>query len=75
MQKGTGMKVRWLYTGSITLLFMMLVVGIPLFPDLLSAPVFRWFNTGMLIYLLLMLLPPLFAFLYVKERSNKKSEM
>ena len=65
--------VRWIYAGVVTFMFVILVLGIPLFPDLLAMPVAGWFNLGMLIYLLLCIVPPLLAFIYLKQRSGDDS--
>ena len=67
------MKARWLYVGIVMLLFLILVLGVPLFPGILATPIAGWFNLGMLIYLLLCVTAPLLAFVYLKQRSREDS--
>ena len=58
----------WIYASIVLLLFALLVVGIPLFPDILAVPVQGGFNLGALIFLVLHLAAPGLAFLYLKQR-------
>ena len=62
------MRQSWLYTAIVLLLFALLVVGIPLFPDILAIPVQGGFNLGALIFLILHLVAPALAFVYLKQR-------
>ena len=62
------MRRSWLYAGIVLLLFALLVVGIPLFPNILAIPVRGGFNLGALIFLILHLVAPVLAFIYVKQR-------
>ncbi len=66
------MKLRWLYAGIVALLFLVLMLGVPLYPGLLAMSVGGWFNLGMLIYLLLCVIPSILAFVYLKQRSGGK---
>ncbi len=62
------MRQSWLYAGIVMLLFAILVVGIPLFPELLAVPVLGGFNMGALIFVTLHLVAPVLAFVYVNQR-------
>ncbi|NKB35029.1 MAG: DUF485 domain-containing protein [Pseudomonadales bacterium] len=61
------MQRQWLYTGIILLLFLVLVFGIPLFPEFMAIDVAGPMNLGMLIFLLLHVLTPVLAFRYLKQ--------
>lgn len=65
---GNPMRQSWLYASIVLLLFALLVVGIPLFPDILAIPMRGVFNLGALIFLILHLVAPGLAFLYLKQR-------
>ncbi|MDE0367163.1 MAG: DUF485 domain-containing protein [Gammaproteobacteria bacterium] len=65
---GNPMRQSWLYASIVLLLFALLVVGIPLFPETLAIPVTGGFNLGALIFLVLHLLAPALAFVYLKQR-------
>lgn len=62
------MRQSWLYAAIVLLLFALLVVGIPLFPGFLALPVQGSFNLGALIFLILHLVAPALAFVYLKQR-------
>ncbi len=64
------MRQSWLYASIVLLLFALLVVGIPLFPDVLAMPVKGGFNLGALVFLALHLAAPGLAFLYLKQRRS-----
>jgi len=60
---------QWIYALIILLLFGVLVLGVPLFPEFMATPVIGWMNLGMLLYLVLQVLAPLLAFVYLKQRE------
>jgi len=62
---------KWLYALIVLLLFFFLVLGVPLFPEFMATPVVGWLNLGMLLYLVLQLLGPLLAFIYLKQREGE----
>ena len=62
-------KLPWLYAGVVLLLFLVLVLGIPLFPGILGYPLSGWFNVGMLIFLVLHTLPLVLAVVHLKQRD------
>ena len=64
------MRQSWLYASIVLLLFALLVVGIPLFPETLAIPVKGGFNLGALIFLILHLAAPGLAFVYLKQRRR-----
>ena len=61
------MQKQLLFTGTILLLFALLVLGIPIFPDLMARNIFGSINFGMATFLLLNILTPIFAFTYLKQ--------
>ena len=63
------MSRRWTYALSVLLLFIVLVLGVPLFPEFMATRVVGWLNLGMLLYLVLQVLGPLLAFIYLKQRE------
>lgn len=63
------MSRKWLYALIILFLFIALVLGVPLFPEFMAARVAGWLNLGMLLYLLLQILGPLLALVYLKQRQ------
>jgi len=63
------MQSRWLFTLVVLCLFLVLMVGIPVFPELLAVKVAGWFNFGALIFLVLHLLAPALALVYLKQRQ------
>jgi len=65
------MQRQWLYTSIILILFLLLVFGIPLFPDLMATVVSGPMNLGMLIFLLLHVLTPVLAFRYLKQSQGE----
>lgn len=65
------MQRQWTYTGIILFLFLLLVFGIPLFPDLMATPVADPMNIGMLVFLLLHVLTPILAFRYLKQSQGE----
>ena len=65
------MQKQWLYTGLILTLFMIQVLGIPLFPDILAVEIIGQMNLGMLLFLMLHVLTPLLAF---EDLRQKKTE-
>ena len=62
-------KLPWLYAGVVLLLYLVLVLGIPLFPEILGYPLSGWFNVGMLIFLFLHTLPLVLAVVHLKQRN------
>ncbi|MDD9890459.1 MAG: hypothetical protein OXU66_01855 [Gammaproteobacteria bacterium] len=65
------MQRQWFYTGIILFLFLVLVFGVPLFPELMAIGIAGPMNLGMLIFLLLHVLTPLLAFRYLKQTQGK----
>lgn len=63
------MSGRWIYALSVLLLFIVLVLGVPLFPEFMATGVVGRLNFGMLLYLVLQVLGPLLAFIYLKQRE------
>ena len=64
------MQKPWLYTALILTLFMIQVLGIPLFPGILAIEIIGHMNLGMLLFLLLHVLTPLLAFEYLRKKSE-----
>lgn len=65
------MQKQWLYTGLILTLFMIQVLGIPLFPDILAVEIIGQMNLGMLLFLMLHVLTPLLAFEYLRHKKTE----
>ena len=65
------MQRQWFYTGIILFLFLVLIFGVPLFPELMAIGIAGPMNLGMLIFLLLHVLTPLLAFRYLKQTQGK----
>ena len=63
------MSTSWVYTSIVMLLFAVLVIGVPLFPEFMATGVVGRLNLGMLLYLVLQVLGPLLAFIYLKQRE------
>ena len=63
------MSRRWTYALSVLLLFIVLVLGVPLFPEFMATRAVGWLNFGMLLFLALQILGPLLAFIYLKQRE------
>lgn len=66
------MSASWVYTSIVLLLFTVLVIGVPLFPELMATPLSGRLNLGMLSFLALQILGPLLAFIYLKQRQEKR---
>ena len=64
------MQRQWVYTGIILFLFLVLVFGVPLFPDFMAIDIFGPMNLGMLVFLVLHLLTPILAFRYLKQSQG-----
>ena len=60
------MQRQWLYTGVILSLFLMLVLGIPFFPNLMAIEILGPLNLGMSVFLILHIVTPLLAFRYLR---------
>jgi len=65
------MRRQWIYTAIILFLFLLLVFGVPLFPEFMATDIFGPMNIGMLIFLLLHILTPVLAFLYLKQTQGE----
>ena len=65
------MQKQWLYTGLILTLFMVQVLGIPLFPNILAVEIIGQMNLGMLLFLTLHVLTPLLAFEYLRQKKRE----
>ena len=61
------MQRQWIYTGIIFFLFLVLVFGVPLFPELMAVEIIGPMNLGMLTFLGLHILTPALAFSYLKQ--------
>ena len=66
------MQKQWLYTGLILTLFMIQVLGIPLFPDILAVEIIGQMNLGMLLFLMLHVLTPLLAFEHLRKKKTER---
>lgn len=65
------MQRQWIYTGIIFFLFLVLVFGVPLFPELMAVEIIGPMNLGMLTFLLLHILTPALAFSYLKQLQGE----
>ena len=65
------MQKQWLYTGFILALFVIQVLGIPLFPDILAVEIIGHMNLGMSLFLMLHVLTPLLAFEYLRQKKRE----
>jgi len=59
-----------MYTAGVFALFMLLVAGVPLFPELLDKTVVDGISVGMLMFLMLHVLPLVLAVIYLRTRSE-----
>ena len=59
---------NWAYVLITLCLYVVLVVGVPLFPALMAVPLLGSLNLDMCLFLLLHLLVPLLAFIYLLQR-------
>ena len=66
------MQRQWLYTGVILSLFLMLVLGIPFFPNIMAIEILGPLNLGMSVFLLLHIVTPLLAFRYLRIIKEEK---
>ena len=64
------MSSPFVYASIVLLLYAALVVGIPEFPGLLATPLAGWFNLGTLIFLVLHIVAPALAFIYLRQRQT-----
>ena len=64
---------QWMYTGIILFLFLVLVFGVPLFPEVMAVEIMGPLNLGMLTFLVLHILTPSLAFLYLKQTRGEES--
>jgi len=60
----------WMYASGVFALFMVLVAGVPLFPEWLEKIVAGGFSVGMLMFLLLHALPLVLAVAYLRSRAE-----
>ena len=67
------MQRQLLYTGIILFLFLILVLGIPLFPSFMAKNIISPMNLGMLIFLILHILTPLLAYRYLKQVQGEQN--
>jgi hypothetical protein len=65
------MQRQWIYTGIILFLFLVLVFGVPLFPEFMAIGIAGPMNLGMLVFLLLHVLTPVLAFRYLKQSQGE----
>lgn len=66
------MSTSWVYASIVMLLFAVLVIGVPLFPEFMATPLAGPLNLGMFSFLALQILGPLLAFIYLKQRQEKR---
>ncbi len=64
------MSKPWMYAIGVFVLFILLVAGVPLFPEVLDALVIGDLSVGMLAFLLLHVLPLILAVVYLRARSE-----
>ena len=67
------MQRQLLYTGVILFLFLILVLGIPLFPSFMAKNIIGPMNLGMLIFFILHILTPLLAYCYLKQVQGEQN--
>tara|TARA_B100001250_G_scaffold35553_1_gene28610 strand:- start:3236 stop:3439 length:204 start_codon:yes stop_codon:yes gene_type:complete len=67
------MQRQLLYTGVILFLFLILVLGIPLFPSFMAKNIIGPMNLGMLIFFILHILTPLLAYRYLKQVQGEQN--
>ena len=67
------MQRQWMYTGIILFLFLVLVFGVPLFPEVMAVEIMGPLNLGMLTFLVLHIFTPSLAFLYLKQTRGEES--
>ncbi len=67
------MQRQLLYTGVILFLFLILVLGIPLFPSFMAKNIIGPMNLGMLIFFILHILTPLLAYRYLKQLQGEQN--
>ncbi len=65
------MKLRWLYTLVALALFLLLTIGIPLWPEFLALPIAGPVNVGMAVYAVLLIGAPVLAFVYLRQRRER----
>ncbi len=64
----------WLYSLFVLALFLVLMTGVPIFPEALSKPVAGIFNLGMVVFALLHTVPLALAWLHLKQRDAQKKD-
>ena len=67
------MQRQWMYTGIILFLFLVLLFGVPLFPEVKAVEIVGPLNLGMLTFLVLHILTLSLAFLYLKQTRGDES--
>ena len=65
------MQRQWIYTGIILFLFLVLVFGVPLFPEFMAIGIVDPMNLGMLIFFLFHMLAPALAFHYLTKTQGR----
>ena len=64
------MKARWVCALAVMALFLLLTIGIPVWPELLALPLAGPLNLGMAVYAALLVGTPVLAFVYLYLRQR-----
>ena len=64
------MRLRWSCALAVTALFLLLTVGIPVWPELLALPLAGPVSLGMAVYAVLLVGTPVLAFVYLYLRQR-----
>lgn len=66
------MRLRWSCALAVTGLFLLLTIGIPVWPELLALPLGGPFNLGMAVYAVILIGTPVLAFVYLYLRQRDR---
>ena len=66
------MRLRWICALAMTALFLLLTMGIPLWPELLGLPLAGPLNLGMAVYAVILVAAPALAFVYLYLRRDRR---
>lgn len=64
------MRLRWIAALVVLALFLLLTVGIPVWPEFLALPLAGPLNLGMTVYAVLLVGTPILAFVYLYLRQR-----
>ena len=64
------MRLRWICALAVTALFLLLTVGIPVWPELLALPLAGPVNVGMAVYAVILVGTPVLAVVYLYLRRD-----